>query len=78
MFYYVAASIDKDGEFIGTNTIRLGNRIAVESISIDQGIIVVKYAERKPNSSSSSMPSIGITRKFIVNGLTLTELEGKS
>jgi hypothetical protein len=44
----------------------LGDRIAPQNISINNGLIVVNYAERKSGEPMSAQPSIGVTKTFRV------------
>lgn len=58
-FYYVAAAINKDGFYYGTNAILLGDRIAPQNINIENKIIVANYADREPGDSMIDEPSQG-------------------
>lgn len=69
-FYYIAAA--------GTNGILLGDRIAPQNFSINNGTIVVNYADRKSDEPMSAQPSIGITRTFAIQGTTLVEVTPES
>ncbi|WP_435790139.1 hypothetical protein [Clostridium sp.] len=73
-FYYIAANIStKEGKYIGTNTILLGDRINPQSIKIQNGNIVVNYLDRKENDPMSTKPSVSKTRTFLVKGTSLSE-----
>jgi hypothetical protein len=72
-FYYVAAAIVTVNGTQGTNAIFLGDRIAPQNIAIQNGEIVVNYADRKANQSFAVAPSVGITKYFTVNGFDLQE-----
>ena len=77
-FYYIATNIStKEGKYIGTNTILLGDRINPQSIKIQNGNIVVNYLDRKENEPMSTKPSVDKTRTFLVKG-TSTSLAEKS
>jgi len=75
-FYYVAAALNNfdSGKTVGTNAILLGDRVAVQNISIDQKEIIVNYADRKKDDPMVIQPSIGITRRFMVESSLLTEM----
>src|SRR6516162_2549498 len=47
-FYYIAAAVNVNGQAQGTNAIMLGDRIALRTVRIVGGQIVVTYADRKP------------------------------
>ena len=75
-FYYIAATFKnlEDGKIIGTNAILLGDRIALENISIKTGVIIVNYADRRIDESMITQPSIGITKQFALEGTTLKDI----
>jgi len=76
IFYYIAAALHDfgSGKTIGTNAILLGDRIAPQNISIENGEIVVNYADRKKDESMIIQPSVGITRNFKIENSSLTEI----
>jgi hypothetical protein len=80
VFYYVAVAI-KDTEnntTIGSNAILLGDRIAFYNNSINlDGEITVNYADRKNNEPFTTLPSVNVSRYFLVSGNTLIENSGK-
>lgn len=78
-FYYVVTALSdvKNNNTIGTNGILLGDRIAPQNINIENGMIVVNYADRKEGESMTTRPSIGVSRYFTVVGGVLRELEMK-
>ncbi len=60
VFYYVAAALNKEGGYVGSDTVFLGDRIAPQSLNIGKGdIIEVNYAERKAGESLDVAPSVG-------------------
>jgi len=75
-FYYITAALqnEQSGSAIGTNAILLGDRIAPQNFSIDNGKIMVNYADRKQSEPFTTRPSVGITRYFEVQGSVLTEV----
>lgn len=59
-FYYLVAALNKEGGFVGSDSVLLGDRIAPQSTSMGKGnVIVVNYAVRKPEESFAVAPSIG-------------------
>ena len=76
-FYYVVVALSdiKNNNTIGTNGILLGDRIAPQSINIENGMIVVNYADRKKSEPMTVQPSVGISRYFTVVSGVLRELE---
>ena len=69
-FYYVVAALATPNGYEGTNAILLGDRIAPQSTSIDQGQITVTYADRNPTDPMTTKPSVGVSKTLIVtNGI---------
>lgn len=60
-FFYVAASINVNGRYQGTNAILLGDRIAPTDIGICNGVAAVHYADRGPEKPMSADPSVDKT-----------------
>lgn len=57
-FYYVAASINENGRFLGTEAVLLGDRIFPRRIGIQNGLVVVEYADRRPEEPMTAPPSV--------------------
>jgi hypothetical protein len=70
-FYYVVAALDGAGGIQGTNAVLLGDRIAPQNIAIQDGKIVVNYADRKPSEPMTTQPSVGVTKYLTVSGSVL-------
>lgn len=75
LFYHVAAVLSGIEKSHSTNTLFLGDRIRIQSISIDSGIITVTILERKPNEPFSVAPSLEQVHKFKVSGDSLVKVE---
>ena len=58
-FYYLAAAINQNGNYVGTNAILLGDRIAPQNIEIRSGTLIANYADRNPGEPFSTQPSMG-------------------
>lgn len=58
-FYYVAAALNVNGQYIGTNVELLGDRIAPQGVAIRNGVVSASYADRRSGESMSTAPSIG-------------------
>ncbi len=76
-FYYAALAININGEFKGTDTILLGDRISPQSYLIRDKIADVNYVVRAFDEPFSTPPSIGKTLrlKFDPENLRLIEVE---
>lgn len=76
-FFYVVASVKdrQSGQYVGTNGILLGDRIAPQNIAIEKGAILVNYATRAKDEPMSAPPSIGVTMRLVVDGKVLKKVE---
>ncbi|MFA5086649.1 MAG: hypothetical protein WC468_03650 [Candidatus Paceibacterota bacterium] len=72
-FYYLVAGLSSKNGIVGTNGILLGDRIAPENISITDGMILINYAERKPDDPFTAQPSVGVSKYLIVKDGQLIE-----
>ena len=55
----------------GTQTVAatfIGDRIAPQNIAIQNGQIIVNYADRNPGDPMTAQPSVGVTKYFVVQG----------
>jgi hypothetical protein len=72
-FYYVAVAINTPSQgAVGTNAVLLGDRIAPQTIEIQNGQIVVNYADRAPGDPMTTQPSMGKTLYLTLTGTTLS------
>lgn len=68
-FFYVVAVLDTVNGHVGSDSYFLGDRIAPQSVNLDEGVtvretlrdnvIVVNYAVRKPDEPMTVAPSVG-------------------
>ena len=63
-FFYVVAALNMDNGWQGSHALLLGDRIAPQTTELSQNpshknVIVVNYADRKPNEPMSVQPSVG-------------------
>ena len=72
-FYYIAASLDKSDGYLGTNAIFLGDRIAIQTVEINNMQIIVNYSDRAEGDSMTDNPSVGVSKYFVVDGEKLIE-----
>ena len=73
-FYYLAAALNENGEYKGTNAIFLGDRIAPQNIQIKNGLVLANYAERNPTDPMTASPSVGVTRYAFISLDTLSAI----
>jgi len=74
-FYYVAAALNMNGAYRGTNGVLLGDRIAPQTIVIRNGVVMANYADRRPDESMTTPPSVGISKYLTLEGGVLAEIE---
>jgi hypothetical protein len=65
-FFYAAAALKTKDGYTGTNAVLLGDRIAPQSTQINNGLLIVNYADRKPGEPFTTPPSVGVTKTFRV------------
>ena len=61
-FFYVVAALNTPKGYITSHAFFLGDRIAPQSINIDEeleNVIVVNFATRRPDESMTTQPSVG-------------------
>jgi hypothetical protein len=74
-FYYIVAALLTDFGYRGTNALLLGDRIAPQSTEINNGIITVNYADRKPGEPFTTEPSVAVSRNFRIDAGSLIEIK---
>ena len=72
-FIYAGAFVSGPVNYKGTNTIFVGDRIKPQSISINNGVIVVKYLDRGADQAFSEEPTIQKTLEIIYSDGELKE-----
>ncbi len=65
-FFYVAAALNENDNYHGTNAVLLGDRIAPLDIGIRNGAIVVNYTDRRPEEPMSIRPIVDKTAQLIL------------
>lgn len=76
-FYYVAVALGDTNGCKGTNAIFLGDRISPQTTEIQNGKIIVNYADRKTDEPMVALPSVGVTKQFVLEGATLKDIAAK-
>ena len=75
LFYHSAVVLSNNGQTQTTNSVFLGDRIRIKSISVDSGTISIVVLERKSNEPFSVVPSTEKTFRLKVNKNTLVVVE---
>lgn len=73
-FFYVVAALETASGVEGTNAIFLGDRIAPQNTSIENGAITANYADRNPGEPFTTQPSLGISKYLKVEANLLVEI----
>lgn len=74
-FFYVVVALQTETGYQGTNAFLLGDRIAPQTTRIENGILVVNYADRNPGESFDVAPSLGVSKSLQVKDNLLVEVE---
>ena len=74
-FYYVAAAIKNktNNDVSGTNAILLGDRIAPQTVEVQNGTVIANYADRLPGQPMTTKPSQGVSKYLNIENNILTE-----
>ena len=65
-FFYVAGALNINGKFQGTNAMLLGDRITPRDLQIRNGVLIAKYADRRPGEPMIVPPSILMSKYLIL------------
>lgn len=74
-FFYVVAALQTASGVEGTNAIFLGDRIAPQTTSIQNGMVIVNYADRNPGEPFTVQPSLGVSKYLKVNNNILIDVQ---
>lgn len=69
----MAAVLEGNGNYQGTNAVFIGDRIAIQSISISDQLITVTYLDRAEDEPMSAEPTVERTQQYRVEGTTLVK-----
>lgn len=72
-FFYVVVALNSADNYTGTNAIFLGDRIAPQTTEFRDGLIIVNYADRKPDEPMTARPSQGVSKYLKVVNSVLVE-----
>ncbi len=74
-FYYGVVALGSNVGCNGTNAVLLGDRIAPQSTTFQNGELIFNYADRKPNEPMTVKPSVGVSKYAKVNADKLIEVQ---
>ena len=71
-FFYAVAALDLPSGLVGSQGLLIGDRIAPQTTEVrPDGIIAIDYADREPDESFASPPSVGKTILLKLNPTTM-------
>ncbi len=73
VFVYVAAYVSGPVNYKGSNGVFLGDRIAPQSVSISNGVLTIKYLDRKEDEPFAAEPTVSVTKQFVYRNGELQE-----
>jgi hypothetical protein len=62
-------------KYSGTNAVLLGDRVSLQTIKIQNGMIIVDYADRRPDEPMASPASFAKTKYLAVKNGRLEEIK---
>jgi hypothetical protein len=65
-FYYVAAALNERGGWRGMEAVFIGDRVDPRTLDVNNGVVVVSYADRRPDEPMAAPPSVDKSRYLIV------------
>lgn len=74
-FFYLVAALQTASGTEGSNAIFLGDRIAPQNTTTENGIITVNYADRNPGEPFTTQPSLSVSKYFKIENNILTEIQ---
>lgn len=73
-FYYAVAFLKIGERYVNSNPIFLGDRIAPQTVNIQNGVALFNYCDRKPEEPFTTQPSVCFTRGFSIENGSLVEI----
>jgi hypothetical protein len=74
-FFYVAVAINRNGQYQGSNAVFLGDRIQPLTLTIRDGLLAARYADRRLGETMTTPPSVPTLRHMMLTNHTLSELD---
>lgn len=65
VFIYIAAYVSGPVSYKGTNVIFIGDRVYPQSVSISNGVVTLKYLDRKPDEPFAAEPTVLVSEQFV-------------
>ena len=74
-FFYLAAALQENGKYQGTNTVWLGDRIGPPAARVQNGLVTLEYLDRIQNEPMAAAPNLLQTRYFTLVDSMLREIK---
>ena len=75
LFYYLTSIVNDAGVIKNKGSVFIGDRILIENIIIEGGIVTLNYLDRKESDSMADEPSVKIVKRFKIAGDSLEEIK---
>ena len=76
--YFYGAALMSSGEgFVGSNAVYLGDRIAPQATTIQNGKVTFNYADRTGGEPMTAQPSVGMSKTFVLEEGALVPVTAK-
>ena len=73
-FYYLAAALNREGEFVGTEAVLIGDRIVPQRLTVRHGVVIVDYLDRRPDEAMATAPSLAQSKYLVIRGARLEDV----
>jgi hypothetical protein len=73
-FFYVAGALNINSKYQGTNAVLLGDRNTPRDLQIRNGVLITKYADRRPGETMTATPSVLISKYLILKDAQLESI----
>ncbi len=73
VFIYLGGYVSGPLDYKGSNVIFVGDRVEPKSISVESGVVTLKYLDRKPSEPYAAEPTVLTTKQFVYRNGQLVE-----
>lgn len=71
-YFYAVAALQRDGGYVGSQAVLIGDRIAPQTTEAGEGrVVIVNYADRQPGEPVTTQPSVGTSLYLLLDLETL-------
>ena len=73
-FYFIAAALNRDGLYHGTDAVFVGDRIKPQQLLVRHGVIIFDYLDRNPDEPMAAPPSVETSKYLVASQSQLAEI----